>query len=180
METPYSIIGLDPARWQAYKQLRLESLVIEPTAFLGTVQEESAYSDTEWQERLINSQQPDKNFMLFAEKQGAVVGMIAVLCDNREKIRHIARMVSFYVMPAERNQGVGKALINAALKAIQERKYITKVSLDVTVTQTGTIKLYEKFGFVTVGRLKNNICVDSIYYDALVMEKHCDKQGKLR
>ncbi len=171
MKTPYSIIKLDPARWQAYKQLRLESLVVEPTAFLGTVQEEDAYPDTEWQERLTVSQQPNKNFMLFAEKQGAIVGMIVVLCDNREKVKHIARLVSFYVTPAERNQGIGKALINAALDVIQERKYITKVSLDVTVTQTRTIKLYQKVGFVTVGTLKNNIRVDGIYYDEFVMEK---------
>ncbi len=111
MNMPYLIIELDPARWQAYKQLRLESLVTEPTAFLGTVQEESAYPDAEWQERLTNSLQPEKNFMLFAEKQGALVGMIAVLCDNREKVKHIVRLVSFYVTPVERNQGIGSALI---------------------------------------------------------------------
>ncbi len=171
MKPSCSIIKLDPTKWQTYKQLRLESLAIEPTAFLGTVQEESAYPETEWQERLTISQQSDKNFMLFAEKQNAIVGMIGILCDNREKVKHIARIVSFYVTPAERNQGIGKALINVALKAIQERKYITKVSLEVTVTQTGTIKLYEKVGFVTVGTLKNNICVDGIYHDEFVMEK---------
>lgn len=171
MKTPYSIIELDPSRWQAYKQLRLESLVVEPTAFLGTVQEESAYPDTEWQERLINSQQPDKNFMLFAEKQGALVGMIAVLCDNREKVKHVAHMVSFYVTPAERGQGIGKALVHEALRVIQERKYITKIFLNVIVTQTGAIALYKAAGFVKVGFLKNFFRVNGVYYDALMLEK---------
>ncbi len=171
MEKLYSIIELDPARWQAYKQLRLESLVAESTAFLGTIEEESAYADSVWQERLVTSAQPDNNFMLFAEKNGALVGMIGVLCDNREKVKHIARFFSFYVAPAERGQGIGAALIQAALIMLQVRQCIAKVSLDVTVTQTGAIKLYQAYGFVIVGLLKNNIRVDGIYYDEFVMEK---------
>ena len=171
MNSTYSIIELSPAQWPAYKKLRLESLINDPTAFLGTVQEESVYPDDLWQERLIVSQQPNNNFMLFAEQQGTLVGMIGVLCDTREKVKHIARMVSFYVSPKERGRGIGIALVQAALHKIHVRKHITKISLDVTVTQVGAIKLYESVGFVTVGRLRNNICVEGVYYDELVMER---------
>lgn len=45
MKKLYSIIELNPTEWQAYKKLRLESLVKDSIAFLGTVPEDGAYPD---------------------------------------------------------------------------------------------------------------------------------------
>lgn len=172
MENSFDIIKLSPTRWLEYKMLRLESLNTEPTAFLGTIQEESFYEDGIWQERLKNAQLPDDNLMLFAEKNGNIVGMIGILFNKNQKIKHIAYLVSFYVTPSQRRKGIGKALVSNALKAIKERGYVIKISLDVTITQEGTIKLYESFNFKKIALLKNNIKVDDIYYDEYLMENY--------
>lgn len=166
----FVVTKLDPSRWAEYKALRLESLVAEPYAFLGTFVEESAYGDSVWQERLINAQLPNSNMMLFAERAGIVVGMIGILCSHNEKNKHIARIVSFFVTPAERGKGIGKALLEKAIAAIQERG-CTKIALDVTVTQVSAIQLYESLGFHKIGVLKNNIKIDDVYYDEYGMEK---------
>ena len=82
MKIPVNIIKLDPSRWSEYKALRLESLETEPYAFLGTVSEENAYPNTEWQERLEKSLMPNEHLMLFAEKAGIIVGMIGILFNK--------------------------------------------------------------------------------------------------
>lgn len=169
MKNLFDIIKLDPKRWLEYKKLRIESLEIEPYAFLGTVSEENSYEDNVWQERLNNSQLPDNNLMLFAQKDEHIVGMIGVLFSNNQKIKHIARIVSFYVTPAQRRKGISKALLESALEIIKDRG-CTKVTLSVTTTQDAAIKLYESFNFKKIALLKHNLKVNDAYYDEYLME----------
>jgi ribosomal protein S18 acetylase RimI-like enzyme len=171
MGNSFSITKIDPCRWQEYKALRLEALHEAPLAFLGMPEEEDRYADIVWIQRLVDATLPDKTRMLFAEKNGKLIGMIGILYEQNEKIKHKAHIVSFYVTPNARSQGVGKALLERALADAQERHYVKKVWLDVTTVLEPAVKLYELCGFKQVALLKDNLQFEGFFYDAFIMEK---------
>ena len=172
MEKSFTIIKLDPRRWQEHKALRLEALHEAPLAFLGTLEEEERYADIVWIQRLVDSTHPDKNRMFFAEKNGKLVGMIGILYEQNEKTKHKAHIVSLYVTPNARDQGLGKALLERALADVHERTYIKKIWLDVTMALKPAVKLYEQCGFQQVGVFKDYLQFEGFFYDAYSMEKY--------
>lgn len=79
-----------------------------------------------------------------------------------------ADMMNLAVAPEYRRRGVGEALTAALVKALQARQ-VMALTLEVRVSNTPAIALYEKMGFAQVGRR-------SRYYekpreDALILRK---------
>ena len=77
-------------------------------------------------------------------------------------------MMNLAVLPEYRRQGVGEALVSELIKKLKEQKN-TCLTLEVRVSNNPAIGLYEKMGFVQVGRRPN-------YYhspreDAWIMRK---------
>lgn len=94
-----------------------------------------------------------------AEQQ--MVGFIAGEMRKAEKTAWIATVG---VIPEYRRQGIGKTL----LQLCEERLEAEKISLNVRVSNTAAVRLYESFGYGRAGLWPR-------YYedgeDALVMEK---------
>jgi len=99
-EGKMKIIQLSSTRWLDYKNLRLEAVKNSPQSFLDTVQETEAQPDTEWQNKI-------KNMFFAVNETDDLVGMLGVYSDKKIKLRHIANIVSVYVKPAYRGQGIG-------------------------------------------------------------------------
>ena len=77
-------------------------------------------------------------------------------------------MMNIAVSPQYRRQGVAQALVEALVAHLKERENIS-LTLEVRVSNAPAIALYEKLGFVQVGRRPN-------YYrspkeDALILKK---------
>lgn len=72
------------------------------------------------------------------------------------------------VHPACRGQGIGERLLRACLKK-SASKGITRVELEVRADNAAAIGLYKKLGFAHEARLKNGMCFDGVYHDALQM-----------
>ncbi|HZZ44789.1 MAG TPA: GNAT family N-acetyltransferase [Tepidisphaeraceae bacterium] len=77
-----------------------------------------------------------------AEVGGEVVGMIGVQ-HHDAGIGEIRRL---RVRPDHRRKGIGRTLIETAVKFCQDRGYL-KVTLDTFVEREAAIKLFEKFRF---------------------------------
>lgn len=153
---------LPQSRWKEYKELRLEALRSDPIAFGSSYEEEKKLTHTDWKERMRN--------VLFAEYDETIVGMAVYFFERKKKARHIAHIFGVYVKKKYRSRGVASALIENALKKIQERESIVKVSLAVNPAQVDAVRLYEKFGFKRVGTLSKEIKVHGKFYDEIVME----------
>jgi len=97
--------------------------------------------------------------------------MIVYIIGNKIKTKHIATIFGVYVKKEYRNQSIGKKLIESVLNIIQENKNVSKIKLTVSPEQIAAVKLYEKYGFAVVGRLKKELKVDGKFYDELIMEK---------
>ena len=77
-------------------------------------------------------------------------------------------MMNLAVLPNYRRQGIGEALVAELISKLQQREN-TCLTLEVRVSNLAAITLYEKMGFVQVGRRPN-------YYhnpkeDALILRK---------
>lgn len=171
----FTIICLSPARWREARQLRLEALLAEPTAFASSYEDELAFPDEVWIARLTSAFERDGNLTFFAEMDGALVGMAGAGWSTKAKLRHVADVYGVYVSPELRGQGIARRLIDRLLDELQSMGQIEKVSLMVNTEALAAIRLYEKLGFAIVGTAHREEKVDGRYYDLHYMELHLEK-----
>jgi len=169
-----SIITLPPSRWSEYKALRLQALENDPAAFATTYQEDAAMPDLQWQDRLQNSE-GQKSYMLFAQCEGKVIGMVGALLEQGACVEHKATIVSVYVQPEYRGQGIAKTLMQAIMQLLQANKKIVHVQLTVNSDNASAIKLYESVGFKKVGLLEKLVKVGDDFIDGYMMVNILDK-----
>ena len=125
--------------------------------------EKLCFSDP-WSENSVASELKNKLALwLVAEEEGRVAGYIgSQTCTDESDVMNVA------VHPDFRRRGIAENLVNGLveeLKSIESRC----LTLEVRASNDPAIGLYEKLGFVEVGRRKN-------YYrnpreDALIMRK---------
>jgi len=75
----------------------------------------------------------------------------------------------FYVTEAERGKGYGRKII-AYLETLAKEKNLNKIALTVNKYNTGSIKMYEKVGFVISGTMVKDIG-EGFIMDDYQMEK---------
>ena len=151
------------ARWQEYRDLRIQALKDVPQAFLGTPAEAKEISQKEWQKKIKN--------MYFAEVDGKWVGMIGAYQDEKQKVKHIMNVVSFYVLPDFRGRGIGRALLHEVVDQAKRAPGIKKFELGVITTQEAAYQLYLSLGFKKIGTKKHAVRVGDKYFDEFLMEK---------
>jgi ribosomal protein S18 acetylase RimI-like enzyme len=154
---------LSASRWKDYRRIRLESLQRNPLAFGSAYEEEARFGEGEWRKRMKN--------VHFAITDGVPVGTIVCSFNNDAKFKHIAEIYGYYVRPGYRGKGVGTALLDHALHLAKSNSQILKVRLYVNSKQRVALSMYEKAGFVVVGRLSGEMNVGTRFYTMLVMEK---------
>ncbi len=164
-----AIKKLDAERWKDCRDLRLEALKGNPTAFGSSFEEESTFAEAEWRKRIKNA--------IFALSHDKPIGMIVYIFSSRVKTKHIANIFGVYVKINFRGQGVGRKLIESALSEIQKNKLIHKIKLTVNPEQTAAVRLYEQYGFKIVGKLEKELKVGNSFFDELIMEKLLNTTG---
>jgi ribosomal protein S18 acetylase RimI-like enzyme len=165
------IVRLKPEKWQLYKQLRLESLLNDPQAFGPTYASTLQNPDSFWQGRLQDAQVGERSWLLFAREGDRLVGMIGAFREaGGEAGGETAHIVSVYVSPDRRGQGIGRALMEAILAEVSQQAGIRKAVLGVTQTQAAAVALYKRFGFQVVGE-KSGVMSDGLTHAGYMMEK---------
>ncbi|RDY66644.1 N-acetyltransferase [Halobacillus trueperi] len=66
-------------------------------------------------------------------------------------------------------RGYGSDIIQTLLKHLFYTLNLERVQLDTWSGNTHALRLYEKTGFQTEGRLRKNEYVDGAYYDTILM-----------
>jgi len=98
---------------------------------------------------------------------GKVIGWCDVTALDRPVFAHVGSL-GMGVLAPYRGQGVGTALISAALQKARS-KGLTRIELTVREKNTAAIALYKKFGFVIEGIHKNGVCIDGEYENHIFM-----------
>jgi ribosomal protein S18 acetylase RimI-like enzyme len=99
------------------------------------------------------------------------IGMVGFLLNDRLKRKHVADIFGMYVSSKYRNQGIGSELLDNVILLIKESRAVRKIKLSVNPEQEYAVKLYNKYGFSSIGLSRDEHCVEGKFYDELLMEK---------
>jgi RimJ/RimL family protein N-acetyltransferase len=99
--------------------------------------------------------------------KGEVVGWCDIRRDPFPAHSHRGTL-GMGVVPDYRGRGIGPRLMNQALKQAFATGFV-RVELSVRADNMRAIRLYEKFGFVREGVLRDAVFVDGEFYDTIAM-----------
>jgi ribosomal protein S18 acetylase RimI-like enzyme len=131
--------------WETLRQLRLRALADAPDAFASTLEAEVTLPAEVWRQR-AGGGPASANFI--AREGGVDVGLAAVFAEPDTPGR--MHVVSMWVDPRHRRQGVARALIDLAIGWAAERR-ASEVILWVADQNTAARRLYERLGFRPTG-----------------------------
>ena len=149
-----------------FRALRLRSLQIDPTSFSSTYEQELAFADARWEQRLRD---PAARIIVALRAPEAVtyedrlleranwVGIAAVVesMDNRPALC-VSRINGLWVDPSTRGRGLGRRLTQACFDLIedqcrQQNISTARVELSVDADNKAAQNLYTTSGFQTTG-----------------------------
>jgi ribosomal protein S18 acetylase RimI-like enzyme len=143
-----------PQQWLVYKALRLASLADAPDAFGAVLADQQKWPDQLWKMRLEAGIFSDDACPLLARCDGGPAGLIWGKVETGAASSGAAPEIHIYqvwVAPAYRGRSVGKALLDAVIDWARS-KHARAIHLSVGTTATAAMRLYQRAGFVAVGR----------------------------
>lgn len=144
-----------------YQKLRLQGLKDHPTAFGSSYEEEKEYTVEAYQSRL----QSKDVFTFGAFENEKLVGVVTLVKERKLKLRHRANIYAMYVAPDTRGKGIGKALLEEAIRKAKSLKGIEQIYLSVESTNEPAKKLYSSVGFEVFGQDKRAMKINDSYYN---------------
>lgn len=154
----------------AYRAVRLRALAEHPEAFTSAAEEEAtAEGDARMAARLAPSARAPHDEMLGAFDGERLVGTIGLAVDMRAKARHRGHILGMYVVPERARQGVGTALVATQVERARAVPGLAGLALTVTAGNDVARRLYERAGFVVVGRDPDAVRTGGASFDKLLM-----------
>jgi len=148
----------------AYKALRDAALADDPSAFTSDAETERRKPPEAYLARLGLEARLGGVFTLGAWRGGSLLGAVSCERDMRAKVLHIGHVIGMMVRSDERGRGVGRLLVDACIAEARRGVGIEMLTLTVTATNAGAVRLYERTGFVRYGSLPNAIKVGDGYH----------------
>jgi GNAT superfamily N-acetyltransferase len=138
--------AIDAGMWRTMRDVRLAALQDAPRAFGSSYEREIAFTQDDWLSRISQG----ANFFAYTGGPGAApVGIVGAF----EPRPRAAELVSMWVHPQARGQGVGRALVETILQWARTEGH-ELVHLWVTETNDPARCLYERCGFALTGERK--------------------------
>ncbi len=133
--------------WRLWRDVRLRMLREEASHFGTRWEDASREPDERWQAWTEEAARGDTRVLFAAEQGGRVVGVVGAFLrvDPRE-----AQLISMWVDPATRGQGIAERLIRAVAEWARSRG-CDDVYLFVQEPNVRARRLYERAGFQPTG-----------------------------
>ncbi|MGF7013625.1 N-acetyltransferase family protein [Ornithinibacillus bavariensis] len=154
---------LEPNDAKEYYDLRLEALQVNPEAFSTSFEE--VITSPNIVEHYEKSFRQTNTYNFGAFQENKMIGMVTLFPETKEKLKHKASIFAMYVKPAYRGQGIGKLLLEAALKQAYELGGLSKINLSVVSNNHEAKGLYQRYGFKTFGLEEKALMVNHAFYD---------------
>ena len=97
-----------------------------------------------------------------------LVGTASVLLNERQSLAHKAAVWGVLVAPAYRGRSVGRQLVQACIHFAASNG-VCRINLVVYAASEVAVGLYQSVGFAVYGRESQALCINGVYYDALLM-----------
>ena len=169
---------LEEADAARYWELRLRALREEPEAFGSAYEEVVDRPLGEVAARLRPRLEPPEALTLGAllgasgagagsgpEGSERLAGIVTCRREAGRKETHKAAITGMYVAPERRGQGIGKALLGAAIARAGGWGGVEQVMLSVVSSNAAALGLYTSLGFAAFGHEPHALKVDGRYLD---------------
>ncbi len=113
-----TVRALGEDEWEQYRSVRLSALEESPEAFVASADDESAFAEDLWRDRMRRSQR------LLAEQDGAPVGVASIgqaRHDGEKDNNKVAELFGLWVAPPARGTGVATQLVQAGADAARQQ-----------------------------------------------------------
>jgi len=148
-----------------YQALRLFGLEESPSAFGASYSEEVDRPLEVVADRLRD----ERNYVVGAfAGDGRLVGIATLRREEREKLRHKAHVFGMFVLPQQRGQGAGRALLERLIERAREWG-VRQLDLGVTASNEAAVGLYQSCGFERYGLERDAFKVGGEFYDVAYM-----------
>ncbi len=133
--------------WQLFREVRLEALHEAPYAFGSTVRDWQGERDSEerWRRRLT-----EVPFNVIAYVDADPVGIASGTSPNEDGA---AELISMWVAPFARGQGIADALVDAVVRWASEEN-VEELSADVMEDNDRARAFFARRGFADRGRIE--------------------------
>ncbi|MDE1896548.1 MAG: GNAT family N-acetyltransferase [Rhodospirillales bacterium] len=158
---PFTLRAVEPEDIAALAEIMNQPGVRHGTLVTPFVTEES----------LKHIVQPeDGSHVIGAVVEGRLTGF-AMLTPGKGRRLHSAYLPALVVHDAYHGQGIGHALLAAALDIADNWLGLARVDLAVMADNHHAIRLYETFGFEAEGRIRGDVFCNGAYADSLTMAR---------
>ena len=154
-----SVRKLGPGDAEALLAIRRSALRDAPFAFLSS-SEDDVISSIEAARRSLE-QAPQ--IVILGAFAPDVVGMVGVQRARHRKAAHKASLFGMYVSAEARGQGIGRALLAAAVDHARSLEGLLRLELCVSETAAAARRLYERAGFQVGGVEPQAMCVEGCF-----------------
>ena len=147
---------------QSLRAVRLAALADAPAAFASTYDAEAQFVDEVWDGRARGGSTGGDLATFLAEDDGQVVGLVSGY--RPDPAATTVELVSMWIAPAARREGIGRGLV-AALVDWAAESGAGAVELWVTRGNDAAQRLYERAGFQTTDDVKplpSDPCKDEV------------------
>lgn len=141
---------LTPTHAAEYRAVMLQVQADEPDAFTTTLAEREALPLAWWASR-VSDDPGSAELVLGAFAGDRLTGVVGLRFGFRQRTMHKALLVGMAVLPSVRRQGIGRALVDAALDHARSVPSVGVVQLGVVQSNVGALRLYESCGFLAFG-----------------------------
>lgn len=173
--TPHGELVVDEARPEdARPLLALRAGVLAEEQWFITEPQEFSSSVDQKMRKVLDLQRAPNSVFLVARRGGRVVGLLTIQGGQLRRMRHAGKL-EIMVHRDCRGQGVGRALMRAAVRWAVDNPEVTKLGLNVFADNERAIALYRQFGFAEEGRrLREYRMKDGTYRDDVLMYRFVD------
>lgn len=158
--------------YEVYRLLRLDCLRNFPDNFGSSHDEEIETLSRKFQ---VFTARPASAFLFGAFDEQKLIGMVGFKRFDRRKTRHRGEIVHMYVDLNYSGRGVGARLLQKAIEAAFEIEEVEQLELGVVANNSQAVKLYEKFGFKTLGVQPNYFKDGEQYWHQQLMQLRKDE-----
>lgn len=142
--TPANIEYLGAGNGERLRSIRLRALQDAPNAFVTTYELAVSWPPEVWEQQL------EELATLVVTVQGVDVGLVRT--TPHEDIKDAAYLISMWVAPEVRRQGIGSALVSAVCEWARTQGF-SRLFLDVSEMELPAVALYARNGFAPSGQV---------------------------
>jgi ribosomal protein S18 acetylase RimI-like enzyme len=138
---------LQPAEWAVVREVRLGALAESPGAFFATLEQEQAYDERKWRQRLTET----AYFGAWEDGRAPrLIGLVACFPEEQAAPAASWHLVAMWVSPDRRGRGIADRLV-AAVCNLARARGAARVALWVADANPRAQALYRRLGFALSG-----------------------------